>query len=84
MAEFSVIDVARAPRPRTTPNSLVRRMVEYDGYVLSVKKGQVGKLTPGSGETARGVAYRVFRSGKRLGKAIDAWMLDDVVYFKVE
>jgi hypothetical protein len=83
MAEFSVIEAARAPHPTTTPNSARRRMAEYDRHVLSLKSGQAGKLTPGAGETARGIALRVFRAGKRLGKVVDAWVVDGIVYFKV-
>lgn len=81
MAEFSVIDVARAPQPKKTPRSLARRMAEYDAYVSSVKKGQVGKLSPSAGESPRAVAVRVSRAGKRLGHSIDVWVVDGAVYF---
>ena len=37
-------------------------------YVEQVKSGQVGKLSPSRGESPRGIALRVSRAGKRVGK----------------
>jgi len=58
-------------------------MAEYERFVNGVKEGRVGKLHPSAGETARSVAVRVSRAGKRLGKAVDTWVVDGVVYFKL-
>lgn len=83
MAEFSVVDAAKAPaRPRPS-SSFVRRMTEYDAYVAGVKKGQVGRLAASDGETARGIALRIKRAGVRIGKPVETWVVDGVTYFKV-
>ena len=83
MATFSVINADEAPaRPRPT-GRLKHRMAEYDDFVAGVKKGQVGKLTPADGETARAVATRVSRAGTRVGKGVHAWVVEGVVYFKL-
>jgi hypothetical protein len=58
-------------------------MREYEQYVTSVKGGQVGKLAPAKNESSRGVALRVSRAGKRIGKSVDTWVVDGVVYFRV-
>ena len=58
-------------------------MAEYESFVNGVKKGQVGKLSPSAGETARGVALRITRAGTRIGRSVDAWVADGVVYFKL-
>ena len=83
MATFTVIDAAQAPRPLKQSGRLVKRMAEYEGYLNSMKPGKVGKLSPASGETPRGVANRVSRAGKRLGRSVNVWAADGVVYFKV-
>ena len=84
MANFSVVDAAKAPKPPAGPGRLTKRMQEYEGYVLGVKKGQVGKVTPGEGETARGEALRISRAAKRAGRTVNTWVVDGVVYFSVE
>ena len=81
MAIFSVSDESLAP-PQRTRGRLAARSAEYDGFVRRVKKGEVGKLSPSPGETTRGLVLRIARAGKRVGKAVDAWTVDGVVYFK--
>ena len=84
MATFTVIDAAQAPaQPKTGTSRLLKRMAEYEGYVNSMKPGKVGKLELSPGETMRGVGLRVSRAGKRLGRSVDVWYGDGVVYFKV-
>ena len=83
MATFSVIDATQAPRPLRQSGRLRARMAEYESFVNGVKKGQVGKLSPSTGETARGVALRISRAGKRTGRSVDTWVVDGVVYFKL-
>ncbi len=83
MAEFSVVSEREAPKPTRQTGRLAARMREYEQYVTSVKGGQVGKLAPARGESPRGLALRVSRAGKRIGKTIDTWVVDGVVYFKV-
>ncbi|MCC6381124.1 MAG: hypothetical protein IT304_01390 [Dehalococcoidia bacterium] len=56
-------------------------MREYEKYIDSVTAGKVGKLTPSKGESARGVALRISRAGKRVGKSVNTWVVDGVVYF---
>lgn len=58
-------------------------MKEYETFIVGVRKGQVGRLTPGDGETARGIALRVSRAGKRAGKMIETWVADGAVYFRL-
>ena len=83
MATFSVIDAASAPKPNRQAGALAARMAEYDAYVSDVKKGQVGKLTPAANESPRGLALRVSRAAKRLGKKADTWVVDGVLYFRI-
>ena len=58
-------------------------MRQYEEYVVSLKTGEAGKLTPDSGETARGIALRISRAAKRAGKSADTWVVDGAVYFRV-
>lgn len=81
MADFSVVKESDAPRPTRQTGRLAARMREYEKYVDSVGSGKVGKLVPGKGESARGVALRVSRAGKRANKSMSTWVVDDVVYF---
>jgi hypothetical protein len=84
MADFSVIKESDAPRPTRQTGRLAARMREYEKYVHdSVGTGKVGKLAPSRSETPRGLALRISRAAKRSGRAIDTWVVDNVVYFKV-
>ncbi|MCY4392779.1 MAG: hypothetical protein OXE43_12115 [Chloroflexi bacterium] len=58
-------------------------MRQYEDYVNSVKSDEAGKLTPEEGETARGLALRISRAAKRVGKTADTWVRDGSVYFVV-
>ena len=82
MAVFSVIEGSEAPAASRTSGRLAARMSEYESFVASVKKGQVGKLSPTAGEGARSLVLRISRAGTRVGKPVDAWAVDGVVYFK--
>jgi hypothetical protein len=83
MAQFRVLPEKDAPKPTRQTGRLAARMREYETFVTSVKSGQVGELTPNEGETARGLALRVSRAGKRIGRNIDTWVVNGVVYFRV-
>jgi hypothetical protein len=83
LATFIVIPAASAPKPVKTGGQLASRMREFDSYIAAVKSGQVGKLAPSASETARGISLRVARAAKRQGKAVETWVADSVVYFKV-
>ncbi len=85
MAEFTTIDIERAPRPPQARNPrLAERMMEFDSYVRQVSGKNVGRLIPSSGESARGLALRVSRAAKRNGRSVQVWTVDDIVYFKPE
>ncbi len=83
VATFSVISAASAPKAAKTSGHLTARMHEFDSYIVAVKSGQVGKLAPSAGETARGISLRVARAAKRQGKTVETWVANDLVYFKV-
>ncbi len=83
MAEFTVIKESEAPRPARQTGRLAARMREYEKYVEAVPSGKVGRLTPSRGETARGIALRISRAAKRMGKSSNTWVVDGVVYFSV-
>ena len=83
MAEFAVVKESEAPRPARQTGRLAARMREYEKYIESVKSGQVGKLSPSRGESPRGIALRVSRAGKRVGKSVNTWVVDGVVYFSI-
>lgn len=83
MADFSVIKETEAPHPTRQTGRLATRMREYEKYITSVTDGKIGKLTPSRGETARGIALRISRAGKRLDKIVTTWVVDGVVYFNV-
>ena len=83
MAEFTTIDIDKAPRPAQSRNPrLAERMIEFDSYIMQVKGKNVGRLTPSAGESPRGVALRVSRAAKRNGRSVQVWVADDIVYFK--
>ena len=81
MATFSVLEASKAPKAPPKRSPLAARMAEYERYAAGVKSGQVGKLAPTGGETARSVAVRITRAGKRLGRPIETWVEEGVVYF---
>ena len=58
-------------------------MRQYEDYVNSVKSDEAGRLAPEEGETPRGLALRVSRAAKRIGKTADTWVRDGSVYFVV-
>jgi len=83
MAKFSKIPESQAPTPARQSGRLAARMHEYEEHVLSVKAGEVGRLVPEAGETARGLALRVGRAAGRVNKKARTWVDKNVVYFKV-
>ncbi|GMV85773.1 MAG: hypothetical protein AMXMBFR80_16280 [Dehalococcoidia bacterium] len=83
MAEFTVIKESEAPRPARQTGRLAARMREYEKYIEAVPNGKVGRLTPSRGETARGIALRISRAAKRMGKTSNTWVVDGVVYFSL-
>ena len=83
MATFTVILAASAPKPVKAGGQITARMREFDSYIAAVKSGQVGKLAPSTGETARGISVRVATAAKRQGKTAETWVADGTVYFKV-
>ncbi len=83
LVDFTVIDASRAPRPGGPKSRFADQMATFDSYVASLKKGQVGRLLPEEGETARGLAMRVRRAGARLNKPLETWILDGASYFKL-
>ena len=83
MAKFSTIKQSAAPSPMRQTGRLSARMRQYEDYVNSVKSDEAGKLTPEEGETPRGLALRISRAAKRVGKTADTWVRDGSVYFVV-
>jgi hypothetical protein len=83
MAKFKVVKQSDAPTPTRQTGRLAARMREYEAYVSQVGAEQVGQLTPDKGESARGVALRVSRAGKRTGKNVTTWVAEGSVYFRV-
>ena len=82
MAQFAVVDRAKAPAPPVKQSGQHREsMRQYETYVLGVKKGRAGRLAPAGPETPKGVALRVRRAARRLGANVEVWVADDVVYF---
>lgn len=83
MAKFTKIPEAQAPRPIRQSGRLAQRMRQYEEHISQVKVGEVGRLVPESGETARGIALRVARAARRMNKTADTWMVDGTVYFRL-
>ena len=83
MAQFTKMKESAVPRPPRETGRLAVRMRQYEDYVSSLKAGEAGKLLPDSGETSRGIALRVSRAAKRLGKSADTWVVEGAVYFRV-
>ena len=83
MVKFTTIKAAAAPGPMRQTGRLTARMRQYEDYVNSVKSDEAGRLAPEEGETPRGLALRVSRAAKRIGKTADTWVRDGSVYFVV-
>ena len=83
MAKFTRVKSSDAPAPMRQTGRLSARMRQYEDYVNAVKANEAGQLTPEAGETTRGLALRVSRAAKRLGKTADTWERDGSVYFVV-
>jgi hypothetical protein len=82
MARFQKISKAEAPLPTRQSGRLAARMRLYEEHVGSLGRGEVGKLTPDTGETARGIALRIGRAGRRVNRPVKAWIDKNVVYFE--
>ena len=82
MAAFSVIPASQAPPMPRKKTTIARRMAQYEGYVLTLKSGSVGRLAPERAETPRALLTRIGRAASRVGKPIDAWQAEGVVYFR--
>ena len=83
MVKFTTIKASAAPGPMRQTGRLTARMRQYEDYVNSVKSDEAGRLTPEESETTRGLALRVSRAAKRIGKTADTWVRDGSVYFVV-
>ncbi len=83
MVKFTRIKASAAPGPMKQTGRLTARMRQYEDYVNAVKPDEAGKLTPEENETMRGLALRVSRAAKRVGKTADTWVRDGAVYFVV-
>ena len=83
MVKFTTIKASAAPGPMRQTGRLTARMRQYEDYVNSVKSDEAGRLAPEEGETTRGLALRVSRAAKRIGKTADTWVRDGSVYFVV-
>jgi hypothetical protein len=82
MAEFSVISASQAPPMPHKKTPIARRMAQYEGYVLTLKCGSAGKLVPERAETPRALLVRIRRAAGRVGRPVEAWQADGVVYFR--
>lgn len=80
MAQFTTIKKADAPLP--IRGGRLRRMALYEDHVRNVLPGEVGRLIPDKGETARGLALRVGRAARRIQRPMRAWINDGVLYFE--
>src|SRR4051794_27480291 len=83
VAKFNKIPEAKAPPAVRSGRRLVLRMQEYDAFLLSLKDGEVGEVTPEAGETPHGIAIRFGRAGKRTGRELMTWLADGKVYVQV-
>lgn len=61
---------------------LTQRMAEYEGYITQVGSGKVGQISPSEGDTVRGIALRVSRAAKRVGRDVETWVAEGSVYFR--
>ena len=83
MVKFTRVKSAEAPGPMRSTGKLTARMRQYEDYVSAVTSSEVGQLTPDEGETTRGLALRISRAAKRVGKTADTWVRGGSVYFIV-
>lgn len=85
MAKFSKVKRSEMPRVRRQGGRLAARMREYDEYILALKGDEAGMLEPSKEdeESVRGLALRISRAGKRLGKRLDVRSSDRAVYFTI-
>ncbi|MCC7362879.1 MAG: hypothetical protein IT303_00785 [Dehalococcoidia bacterium] len=84
MAKFSKVKKGDMPKVRRQGGRLAARMREYDEYILSLKPDEAGMLEPGDDEeSVRGLALRISRAGKRLGKKLDVRSTEKAVYFSL-
>lgn len=83
MAKFTKLKEDAAPKPLRQSGRLAARMREYEQHVSEIGRGEVGKLVPEQGESPRGLALRIGRAARRLNRAAETWVVDDVLYFRV-
>lgn len=57
-------------------------MAEYEGYLSALKKGTVGRLSPGPSETPLGISMRISRAGARTRKPLVTWVDAGIDHFR--
>lgn len=86
MTKFRLVDREKAPRPAKQSGRLAARMQEFDNYVEQVanSRDKVGELVPEEGDTSRGLALRISRAAKRMGRTANTWgPKDGSVFFTI-
>lgn len=74
----SYLDVTKAPRPGKKPTTKQGRISQQ--LLAGLTKGKVLQVKPKEGQTVRGVKVSLSRAAKSLGKSVNTWDVDGVVY----
>lgn len=79
--EGTYLDASKAPRPGKKPTTKQGRASQE--LLAGLTVGTVLQIKPREGQTVRGVKVSLTRAAKSLGKTIETWDVDGVVYAKL-
>lgn len=78
--KVEIIDEKEAPAP---PKAMTARAKESLAVINQLKPGKVARITPGDGQSTRGLKAGLTRVAKSNGKKVVTWDQDGVVYVKL-
>lgn len=74
----SYIESSKAPRPGKKPTT--KRGEVSQRLVAGLTTGKVLRVQPEAGQTVRGVKVSLSRAAKNLGRTIETWDIEGIVY----
>ena len=82
MPKMTVRSAAEAPAPLMGTKATREAQHQYEEFIQAINS-DVGELHLATGEQTRGVKTKLRRAATRLGREIEVWDANGLVYFRV-
>src|SRR5579872_3023666 len=82
MPTFTARKSTDVPAASRTSSAARKQQALYESFIRDVPGDSVGELELSEGETARGIRTRLRRASSRLGRTIEVWDAEGIVYFQ--